>query len=154
MSLTDIHLVHVHPIFEPSSYPEISRGIVPYTCSRLTRLLDLNIITTHLPLAHLPILCKRPILQTITPLPLHPIMRILILIPELDRDLVLEEREQLLAKSVVLLFLPFLGQEVFDCGGSGKERVAVSPDAVGGVRLSDDFWVPRRSGGAVNLGKE
>jgi len=122
---------------------------VPYTCIGLTRLLDLNIVTTHLSLAHLPILCKRPILETITPLPLHPIMRILILVPELDRDLILREREQLLAKSVVLLFLPFLGQKVFDCGGPGKEGVAVSPDAVGGVCLSDGFWVPRRSAGAV-----
>jgi hypothetical protein len=81
-------------------------------------------------------------------------MRILILIPELDRNFVIGEREQLLAKSVVLLLLPFLGQEVFDCGGSGKEGVAVSPNAVGGVRLSDDFWVPGRSGGAVKLGEE
>jgi len=44
-------------------------------------LLNQHIIPTHLPLPHPPILRKRPILQPITPLPLHSIFRVLILIP-------------------------------------------------------------------------
>lgn len=71
-------------------------------------------------------------------------MRIPILIPELDRDLILGEGEQLLAEGVVLLFLPFLGQEVLDGGSSGKERGPISPDAVGGVGLGNHFWVSAR----------
>lgn len=58
---------------------------------------DLNIISAHLPLSHPTILCKRPILQAITTLPLHSVMAVLVLIPELDSDLVVLESEQLLA---------------------------------------------------------
>lgn len=60
---------------------------------------DLNIIPAHLPLSHPTILRERPVLETITTLPLHSIMAVLILIPELDCDLVVLEREQLLAQA-------------------------------------------------------
>lgn len=48
-----------------------------------TSFIDLDIITAHLTLAHLAIFRERPILETVTPLPLHPIVGVLILIPEL-----------------------------------------------------------------------
>jgi len=61
--------------------------------------LDLNIIPTHLPFPHPAILSKRPVLEAITPLPLHPIVFVLVLIPELDSDFIVHESEQLLAQA-------------------------------------------------------
>jgi hypothetical protein len=49
-------------------------------------------------------------------------MRILILVPELDCDFVVCEREELLAKPVALLLLPLLGQKILDCGCAREER--------------------------------
>ena len=72
----DLDFINIHALLEP---PLI--------------LGDLDIIPTHLPLPHTPILCKRPILQSITAFPLHLFMRVLILIPELDGDLVVGECE-------------------------------------------------------------
>ena len=67
---------------------------------------DLEIIATHLPFPHAAVLSKRPIFQAITALPLHLIVRVLILIPELHGDLVVLEGEQLFAELVILLLLP------------------------------------------------
>lgn len=47
----------------------------------LTGIADLNIISTHLALAHLAIFREGPVLKTVTTLPLHVIVRILVLIP-------------------------------------------------------------------------
>jgi len=49
-------------------------------------------------------------------------MRILILIPELDGDLVVGESEQLFAKTVALLLLPLLGQEILNGSCAREER--------------------------------
>lgn len=107
-----------------------------------TRLADLDIITAHLSLAHLAVFRKRPIFEAVTPLPRHSIMRVLVLIPELDRNLIFGECEQLLSKAVTLLLLPFLRQETLDCGSSRKKRGAVSPNAIRGIRLGDSFRIP------------
>ena len=66
----------------------------------------------------------------ITALPLHPIMRILVLIPELHGDLVIGEGEELFAQLVVVLFAPLPDQEVDDLFAAVDEPVAVAPDAV------------------------
>lgn len=60
-------------------------------------------------------------------------MRILVLVPKLDGDLVVGEGEKFFAEPVVLLLLPLLGQEVFDGGSPGEEDASVTPYAVGGV---------------------
>jgi hypothetical protein len=97
----------------------------------------LDIITAHLPLPHPAILRKRPILETVAALPLHTIMRVLVLVPELDSNLVFGERKQLLAKTVALLPLPFLGQEFLNPYRTGEERRPVSPDAVRRIRFGN-----------------
>ena len=102
MLLRDLNLIDIHTLPEPPAL-----------------LSNLNIIPTHLPLPHPPVLRKSPVLESITALPLHPIMRILVLVPELDRDLVTLEGEELLAKPVAVLFIPFPGQKIDDRGGSG-----------------------------------
>lgn len=48
---------------------------------RLTSLTDLDIVSAHLTLPHLAILCEGPVLETVTAFPLHAIVRILIFIP-------------------------------------------------------------------------
>jgi hypothetical protein len=96
----------------------------------LTSFTDLDIVTAHLTLAHLAVFRKRPVLETVTPLPLHAIVGILIFIPDsmscgtgrsryldlpkLDGNLVICKGEQLFPQTVALLFLPFLGQESLD----------------------------------------
>jgi hypothetical protein len=82
MLLRDINSIDIDSILEPALFRQ-----------------DLNIIPAHLPLSHATILCKRPVLEAITPLPLHAIMFVLVLIPELDCDLVVRESEQLLAQA-------------------------------------------------------
>lgn len=74
-----------------------------------------QVIAAHHALAHLPRLTiKGPILQAIAPLPSHSIIRILILIPKLDRDPIIPESEQLLAQTIVVLALPFGRQKLDD----------------------------------------
>jgi len=118
MLLGDVDSIHINTIFEPPL-------VFGYQ----------NIISAHLPLAHSAVLSERPVLKTVTPLPLHAIMRVLILVPELHRDLVIGECEQLLAQAVVLFLLPFLGQEVNNRICAREESVAVPPDGVGCVRF-------------------
>jgi hypothetical protein len=76
MLLTDSHLVHIHTLYEPS-----------------LALLKLHVIAAHMPLPHSPILSECPILKPVTSLPLQTVLLILILIPELDRNLVCREGE-------------------------------------------------------------
>lgn len=62
-------------------------------------------------------------------------MPVLILIPELHRDFILPEREQLLAQSIVAFTCPF-GREEGDDGRVPAEKlVAIAPDAVDGVTV-------------------
>lgn len=89
MLLRDVHSVHINTILEPPPFFG-----------------NLEVVTTHLPLSHPAILSKRPVLEAITSLPLHLIVRVLVLVPELNSDLVILESEQLFAELVVLLFLP------------------------------------------------
>lgn len=74
-----------------------------------------------MPLAHFAVLCECPILEPITALPLHSVVGILKLVPELHCDLVVGEREEFLAQTVALLLLPFFGQELLNCSGAGDE---------------------------------
>ena len=76
MLLRDIDSIDIDSILEPALFGR-----------------DLNIVPAHLPLPHSTILCKSPILQAITTLPLHSVMAVLVLIPELDSDLVVLESE-------------------------------------------------------------
>ena len=84
MLLRDIDSIDIDSILEPALFGR-----------------DLNIIPTHLPLTHPAILCKCPVLEAITTLPLRSIMLVLVLIPELDCDLVVRESEQLLAQAAM-----------------------------------------------------
>jgi hypothetical protein len=117
VSFGDFHRVHVNSIFEPT-----------------LGLADLDVVTTHLPLAHLAILGKSPVFETITP---HPFsgLGVLELIPELHRDLVIAECEQLLAEAVFFLYRPFASQKVDDGFSPAEEVVSVTPDAVCSVSL-------------------
>lgn len=129
MLLRNLHRINIHPILIPPLL-----------------LTNLNIIPTHHPLPHNTILIERPILEPIAALPLHPIMGILILVPELNGDLIISKREELFTQLVVVLFVPLPGQKFDDLLRAGEEVVAVAPDAVGGVGFGDGYWV------AVGLG--
>ena len=104
-------------------------------------LLNNNIIAAHLPLAHATIICKRPVLEAITPLPL-PTRSILVLVPELDCDFIVGKGEELFPQDVMLLFLPFAGQELDNGCGAGEELVAIAPDAVRRVGFDDFYRIP------------
>jgi hypothetical protein len=108
----------------------------------LTRFADLNIIPTHLPFSHLSILGKRPVLEAVTTLPLHAIMCILELVPELHGDLVVRKSEKLLAKAIAFLLLPLFCEKLFNAGGSDNERRPISPDAVRCVGLGNHLGDP------------
>jgi hypothetical protein len=124
MSLPNVNSIHIHPVHEP---PLLLR--------------NLDIIPTHLSLPHLAISRESPVLKPIAPLPLHSIRAILVLVPELHRDLVVGESEELFAQAVGLFFRPLGCQEVFDGGGALQEVGAVAPDAVGGVGFGYSFGV-------------
>lgn len=79
MFLSNRDIFHVSTIHKP---PTVS----------ITVRADEHVIPTHHPLAHLPRLpVKSPVLETIAPLPAHPVLGVLILIPELHRDSVIRE---------------------------------------------------------------
>ncbi|PPJ51943.1 hypothetical protein CBER1_09686 [Cercospora berteroae] len=120
MLLPNLHRINIDPLLGPPLL-----------------LLNFNIIPTHLPLPHDPLIIKRPILQAIAPLPLHPIILILILIPKLHRNTIFCKSEQFLSKLVVFHFSPFGCEEGDDLVCAAEESVAVSPDGVGGVGLRD-----------------
>jgi hypothetical protein len=116
--------------------------VLHLTCQALTGFANLNIISAHLPLTHLSVFGERPILETITPLPLHAIMRVLELVPELHRDLVIRKGKQLFPQTIVLFFLPLLREEVFYRFSTSNEGSPVPPDAIGCIGLGDHFGVP------------
>lgn len=130
MFLTDRDLVYIHPINKPAPLP------IPVRAEQ-------QIIPTHHTLAHLSrLIIKSPILQTITSLPSHPIICILILIPELNRDPIVPEGEQLLAQSIVALALPFGRQKIDNGIRARKEGGAVTPDAARSVGLRNSLEIP------------
>ena len=79
-------------------------------------------------------------------------MGILIFVPELDCDLVLGPSEEFFTEAVVLLLLPFLGEEVDDLFSSVDEPVSVAPDTVLGIsqryfgRVSGFTYEKKQSG--------
>lgn len=120
ITLPNSNILNIHSIHKPPPLP------IPFNPKH-------HVIPRHHPLPHFTFTIKRPILQPITPLPFHPILCILILVPELHGDAVIGEREQLFAETVGMLLLPFLSQK-FDYGvGSCEEGSTVAPDAVRGV---------------------
>jgi len=125
MFFADLNIVDVDAILEPPPF-----------------LTNLDIVAAHLALPHPAVLRKRPVFKAIASLPLHTILRILVLIPELNSDLVLRERKELLTQTVVLLSGPLLGQEVYDLLCPTEKRGAVPPDGVFGVRFGDIFRLP------------
>lgn len=129
MFLTDRDLIYIHPVNKPAPLA------IPVRAEK-------QIIPTHHTLAHLPRLTiKSPILQTIASLPSHPIIRILILIPELNRDPIVPKSEKLLAQSIVAFALPF-GCQKFDNGVCAREEEGtVTPDASWRVGLRDSLGI-------------
>jgi len=119
MRFGNLHRIHVDALCEPS-----------------LRLIDLDVVTTHLSLAHLAILGKSPIFETITS---HPLARLGVfeLIPELHGDLVIAKGKQFFAETVFLFYRPFLGQELDNIFGPAEEVVSVAPDAIRCVSLED-----------------
>lgn len=96
---------------------------------------ELQVIAGHLTLSHSAIFGKGPVFQAVAPLPLHPIVAIAVLIPELDGDLVVRESKQFLAKAVVVLLVPLGCQELDDSFRALEKAIAVAPDAVRCVRF-------------------
>jgi hypothetical protein len=117
MRFGDLHRVYVDAFLEPS-----------------LGLADLDVITTHLSLAHLAILGKCPVFETITSRPLAS-LSVLELIPELHGNFVVAKGEQFFAETVFLLYRPFASQELDDGFRSAEEVVSVTPDAIRGVGL-------------------
>lgn len=126
MLLPNHHSININPIPKPPP-------LLP----------NLNIVPTHLPLPHPPILSKSPILKPVASLPLHSIVGILILVPELHGNLVVRESEEFLAQAVGFFFLPFRCEEGDDGVCTLEEVGAVAPDGVGGVGFGD--------GGGISL---
>ncbi|KAK5635778.1 hypothetical protein RRF57_011490 [Xylaria bambusicola] len=111
MLLRDIHSININPIHKP-----------PLTTIKA------YVVSAHHPLTHEPVISKRPVLKSVSPPPLA--IGVMPLVPELHGDAVVREREQLLAQTVPLLALPFLGQEDLDLVAARQERVSVAPDRV------------------------
>jgi hypothetical protein len=124
MLLRNIHGIDIHTILEPAL---------------LFRKFD--IIPTHLPLAHPTILRERPVFETIASLPFHSVVLVLVLIPELDRYLIVRESEQLFTQAIRFLLLPFGGQEVDDGLRTDDELVTITPDGVVRVRFGQDWAI-------------
>lgn len=118
----------------------------------LTSFAYLNIVPAHLPLAHAAVLGKRPVLEPVAALPLHAVVGVLVLVPELDRNLVAGKGEELLAEPVALFLFPLPGQESFDILGACEKGRAVAPDAVWRVCLGNGFGVPILSIGVFESG--
>jgi hypothetical protein len=117
MRFGNLHRVYVDAFLEPS-----------------LGLADLDVVTTHLTLAHLAILGKSPIFETVASRPLACI-GVLELIPKLHGNLVIAKGEQFFAETIFLLYRPFASQEVDDGFRSAEEVVSVAPDAIRGVGL-------------------
>lgn len=83
MLLRDINSIDINSVLEPT----LLDG-------------DLNIVPAHLPLAHAAIFRESPVFEAITTLPLHSIVAVLILIPELHCNLVVRKSEQLFAQTI------------------------------------------------------
>ena len=119
MRFGNLHRVHVDALLEPS-----------------LGLADLDVITAHLSLAHLAILGKSPVFETITSRPLAS-LGVLELVPELHSNLVITKGEQLLAKAIFLLYRPFASQELDNGFSSAEEVVSVTPDTIWSIGLED-----------------
>lgn len=91
MRLGDLNLIYIYALPEP---PLLLR--------------NLNIIAAHLSLAHSPIFRERPILEAIATLPLHGVIRVLVLVPELHGDFAVREGEQLFPQLIAVLSIPLL----------------------------------------------
>lgn len=141
MSLSDLLrnalIVNIHAIHEPSSLDAFFRH-----SNTVTVFSKQDIVSAHVSFSHLPsFTIESPILQTITPLPLHAVILVLIFIPELHSDFVVGKGEKLLAETIRLLLLPLLGQELDDLFSAAEEVIAVAPNAVGRVPIGDLFRV-------------
>lgn len=117
MRFGNLHRIHVYALFEPS-----------------LGLANLDVVTTHLSLAHLAILGKSPVFKTVTSRPLAR-LGMLELIPELNGNLVVTEGKQFFAEAVLLFYRPFASQEVDDGFGPAEEVISITPDTIRGVGL-------------------
>lgn len=68
-------------------------------------------------------------------------MRVLVLVPELDGDLVVVEGKKLFAQPIAALFSPFLREEIDDGIGAREEGAAIAPDGVGSVCFCDGYGI-------------
>lgn len=98
MKLANLDYVHVDAILEPALYTNFSlrfriHNKVTQRPGTLTGFINLDIVTAHLPLTHLSVFCESPVFKAIASFPLHAIVGVLELIPELHSDLVLRKGE-------------------------------------------------------------
>lgn len=144
MLLPNVHLIHINAVNKPSPLS------IPVRSQQ-------NIIPAHHPLTHLALAIKSPVLKPVTALPTHPVLHVLILVPELYSNAILGKGKQLLAQTVVAFPRPFGSQEVDDGFCSGEEGGAVAPDAVRGVGLRHargiSTWTDAVSGPAEWVGQ-
>lgn len=90
MRFADLNIVDIYAVLEPPIYiyqytfqtgmSESSRSVELGGVH--TSFTDLDVVSAHLSLPHLPVLRKSPVFETVASLPLHSIVRILIFIPD------------------------------------------------------------------------
>jgi hypothetical protein len=68
-------------------------------------------------------------------------MSILVLVKELDSNLVVGECKELFPQAIVVLLLPFLGQEINNGIVATEEVGSISPDRVFGVCWCYSLWI-------------
>jgi hypothetical protein len=119
MRFGNLHRVHVDALLEPS-----------------LGLADLDVVTTHLSLAHLAIFGKSPVFETITSHPLA-CLGVLEFVPELHGNLVVAKGEQFFAETVFLFGRPFTSQELDNGFSAAEEVISVAPDAIRGICLQE-----------------
>jgi hypothetical protein len=117
MRFGNLHRVYIDALLEPS-----------------LGLADLDVVTTHLSLAHLAIIGKSPIFESITSRPLAR-LGVFKLIPELHSNLVISKGKQFFAEAVFLFYRPFASQEVDDSFSPAEKVVSVTPDAIRSICL-------------------
>lgn len=130
MFVTDRDIIYIDSVHKPAPLT------IPVRAKQ-------QIVAAHHSLAHLSrLMIKGPILQAIASLPSHFIIRILVLVPELNRDPIIPKSEQLLAQAIIVLALPF-GCEKLDNGVcAGEKEGTITPDTIRSVGLRDSRGIP------------
>src|SRR2546423_839786 len=119
------------------SFPDIILFLIfPCSYSHMPRQSPLS---TREDITHI----KRPILQSIAPLPLHAVILVSILVPKLYSNLVhiafllAPDSEEFLPQAVFPFLVPLFGQERNDLVSAPNKVASVPPDAIRCVAVRD-----------------